>query len=67
MDRPCSGRSGAPSLPNWIHQVLSRARNSPRRDEPEGTEAKARADAVQAQADERLDLKNTGQKGPQHL
>ena len=37
------------------------------RDEVEGTDAKDRADAEQAEADERLALKNSGQKGPQHL
>jgi hypothetical protein len=37
------------------------------RDEVEGTDAKDRADAEQAEADERLARKNSGQKGPQHL
>jgi len=37
------------------------------RDEAESTDAKVRADAVQAEADERLSLKNAGHKGPQHL
>ena len=37
------------------------------RDEAESTGAKDRADAVQAEADERLALKNAGQKGPQRL
>ena len=37
------------------------------RDEVEGTDAKHRAHAEQAQADERLALKNSGQKGPQQL
>jgi hypothetical protein len=33
----------------------------------EGIDAKDKADAEQAEADERLALKNAGQKGPQHL
>jgi hypothetical protein len=37
------------------------------RDQAEGANAKVRADAEQAEADERLALKNAGQKGPQHL
>ena len=37
------------------------------RDEVEGTDAKDKAEAEQAEADERLALKNAGQKGPQHL
>jgi len=37
------------------------------RGEVEGSDAKNRADAEQAEADERLALKNSGQKGPQHL
>jgi hypothetical protein len=37
------------------------------RGEAEGTDAKARAEAEQAKADERLALKNARQKGPQHL
>ena len=37
------------------------------RGEIEGTDAKDRAEAEQAEADERLALKNVGQKGPQHL
>ena len=37
------------------------------RDEAEGTDAKARADAAQAEADERLALKSASHKGPQHL
>ena len=37
------------------------------RDDVEGAGAKDRADAKQAEADERLALKNSGQKGPQHL
>jgi hypothetical protein len=37
------------------------------RDEAEGTSAKVRADAEQADADERLARKSAGQKGPQHL
>ena len=37
------------------------------RGEIEGTEAKDKAEAEQAEADERLALKNSGQKGPQHL
>jgi hypothetical protein len=35
--------------------------------EAEGIDAKDKADAEQADADERLALKNAGQKGPQHL
>jgi hypothetical protein len=37
------------------------------RDEAEGANAKVRAVAAQAEADERLALKNSGPKGPQHL
>jgi len=37
------------------------------RDDAEGTGAKLRADAEQAEADERLALKNASQKGPQRL
>ena len=37
------------------------------RDEAEGTSAKVRAEAAQAEADERLALKSASQKGPQHL
>jgi hypothetical protein len=37
------------------------------RDEAQGTDAKTRADAAQAEADERLALKNAGHKGPQQL
>jgi hypothetical protein len=37
------------------------------RDELEVTDAKGRADAEQAEADERLALKQSGHKGPQHL
>jgi hypothetical protein len=37
------------------------------RDEVEGADAKDRADAERAEADERLARKNSGQKGPQHL
>ena len=37
------------------------------RDEAEGSGAKARAAAAQAEADERLALKNAGQKGPHQL
>ena len=37
------------------------------RDEAEGTDAKVRAEAEQAEANERLALKNASQKGPQHL
>ena len=37
------------------------------REEAEGADAKARAATEQAEADERLALKNAGQKGPQHL
>ena len=35
--------------------------------EAEGADAKAHADAEQAEAAERLALKNAGHKGPQHL
>jgi len=37
------------------------------RDEVEGIDAKDRANAERADADERLARKNSGQKGPQHL
>ena len=37
------------------------------RDEGEGTSAKVRAEAAQAEADERVALKSASQKGPQHL
>jgi hypothetical protein len=37
------------------------------RDEAEGTNAKVRAEAEQAEADERLALKNASQKGPHRL
>ncbi len=37
------------------------------RDESEDADAKARAEAERVQADERLALKEAGQKGPQHL
>jgi hypothetical protein len=37
------------------------------RDEVEVIDAKDRVEAEQAEADERLALKNAGQKGPQHL
>jgi hypothetical protein len=37
------------------------------RGEAEGTDAQIRADAEHAEAEERLALKNAGQKGPQHL
>lgn len=35
--------------------------------EVEGIDAKDKADAEQAEAEERLALKNAGQKGPHHL
>jgi hypothetical protein len=37
------------------------------RDEAEGSDAEVRAKAQQAEADERLALKNASQKGPQQL
>jgi hypothetical protein len=36
-------------------------------DASEASDAKARTEAEQAEADERLALKNAGPKGPQHL
>jgi hypothetical protein len=42
-------------------------RKAHHRGEAEGTDAKVRAEAEQAEADERVALKNASQKGPQRL
>ena len=64
MDR--NGKKPKATQSDQPHQERS-DRKAHHRGEVEGTDAKLRAEAEQAEADERVALKNASQKGPQRL
>jgi hypothetical protein len=64
MDRNGKKPKATQKDPRHSERSDTKARH---RDEPEGTAAEVRAKAQQAEAEERLALKNASQKGPQQL